>query len=108
MLGPKPASAAPRRNLSAISADQDETASLAGSDDTPCKDNEAGPFMGWDDAPHKGLELEKDIANVEDCKKPVVAVVLEEVKGAVHAGDAGVAYVGAVEKGEEVCDVLAG
>ncbi len=72
--------------------------------DAPGEDDEAGPFVWVDDPPHEALDLEDDVADVEDGEKPVVVIVAEEAEVVVHAGDAGGSYLGPVEEGEEICD----
>lgn len=76
-------------------------ARLGAGDEAPAEDAPGAPDVRRDELPHQRLEFEQDVADVEDCEQPFVAVGSEfEVGG--HAGNAGVADVGAVEEGEEV------
>ena len=49
------------------------------------------------DPPHECLELEGDVTDVEDGQQPAVSVAFE-VQVFLHAGDFGIADVGAIEE----------
>jgi hypothetical protein len=68
----------------------------------PRKDDNAGPKMRIYDPPHEALKLEEDICNVEYCQQPAVSVALE-IQVFLHAGNLGIANVGAIEEGEKIC-----
>ena len=68
----------------------------------PRKDDETGPKMRIYDPPHEALKLEEDICDVEYRQQPAVSVALE-IQVFLHTGNFGIANVGAIEEGEEIC-----
>jgi hypothetical protein len=68
----------------------------------PRKDDETGPEMGIYDPPHEALKLEEDVCDVEYRQQPAVSVALE-IQVFLHAGNFGIANVGAIEEGEKIC-----
>ena len=68
----------------------------------PGKDDETSPDMRIDDSPHKTLELEEDVGNVEYRQQPAVTVACE-IEAFFHASDFGIANIRAIEEREKVC-----
>jgi len=53
--------------------------------------------------PHTYLELEQDVTDIENGQEPRI-LVASQAQGFVHARYPCIAYVGAIEKGEQIQD----
>jgi hypothetical protein len=54
------------------------------------------------DPPHEALKLEDDVCDIEYCQQPAVPVA-RKMLVILHAGNFGIANVGAIEEGEKIC-----